>query len=382
MDIQIIDGGVTEPGMTVIKVIGAGGGGGNAVNRMIENGVQGVTFIAANTDVQVLNKNKASLKLPIGKNLTRGLGAGGKPDVGQMAAEEDRDIIANAIRGADMVFVTAGMGGGTGTGAAPVIAQIAKENHALTVGVVTKPFGFEGRQKMLLAEEGIKKLRESVDALIVTPNQNLFNIIDKRTTTEEAFLMADDILRQGVEGIATLITQPGIINVDFADIKTVMEENGEARMGIGISEGEGRAESAASKALDNPLLENSSIEGAKHVLVNISSGEDGITMFEYQEVMEYITRNTSDDCHIIIGQSINPLLEDKLQVTFVATGFETEEMKLAAQKIRSNRAMGLGSGVVWPLTGAGSTNDLFSSEDLRIPAYLRKQRKMEEAGVR
>jgi cell division protein FtsZ len=330
-NIQVFDGIVSEMGPTIIKVIGAGGGGSNAINRMIECGVQQVQFIAANTDVQALNKCKAPVKLPIGSKLTSGLGAGGKPKIGEEAAQEDRDMIANALKGARMVFVTTGMGGGTGTGAAPVIAEIARENGALTVGVVTKPFAFEGQYKMQLAEEGIAKMRSAVDTLIVIPNQHLMKIVDKKTPIKEAFKMADDVLRQGVQGISEIITNLGDMNLDFADVETTMKDQGYALMGIGFSSGEDRAEKAAAAAIENPLLEDNSIEGAKHILVNVSGGDD-ITLLEYEKVMTYITKNADPAAHIIIGQSIDASLGDKIQVTVIATGFANKMIKMEEQE--------------------------------------------------
>jgi cell division protein FtsZ len=323
MNIEVTDEHVMDPGPTVIKVIGAGGGGSNAVNRMIECGVQRVQFIAANTDVQALNQCKAPLKLALGSKRTGGLGAGGKPEVGEEAANEDREMIANALKGADMVFVTAGMGGGTGTGSAPVIADVAREMGALTVGVVTKPFAFEGRYKMRLAEEGIAKMREAVDTLIVIPNEHLFRVVDPKTSIKDAFLIADDVLRQGVQGISDLITIKGIINIDFADVRTTMKDQGDALMGIGIGTGNGRAEEAAIAAVENPLLEDITLEGAQHILVHISGGED-VSLTEFQEVVNIISKNADPDAMIIIGNSVDTNLEDKLQVTVIATGFQNE----------------------------------------------------------
>ncbi|GHV17486.1 cell division protein FtsZ [Spirochaetia bacterium] len=318
--VEVNEGQVPESGSTIIKVIGAGGGGSNAVTRMIDCGLQRVQFIAANTDLQALNHCKAPVKLPLGSKLTSGLGAGGKPDVGEKAAMEDRETIANALKGADMVFVTAGMGGGTGTGSAPVIAQVARETGALTVGVVTKPFGFEGRYKMRLAEEGIAKLRESVDTLIVIPNEHLMKIVDRKTPIKAAFGLADDVLRQGVQGIADIITMKGDINIDFADVKTTMKDQGDAMMGIGIGTGDGRAEEAAAAAVENPLLEDCTIEGAKHILVNVLGGED-ISLTEYQEVVDYITRNADPEALVICGLSVDATMGEKVQVTVIATGF-------------------------------------------------------------
>jgi cell division protein FtsZ len=384
MNIEILES--SNPGLTCIKVIGAGGGGSNAINRMIECGLQQVQFIAANTDVQALNQCRAQTKLPIGSKLTSGLGAGGKPDVGERAAEEDREMIANALKGADMVFVTAGMGGGTGTGSAPVIAQVARELGALTVGVVTKPFAFEGRFKMRLAEEGIAKMREAVDTLIVIPNEHLMKIVSKTTPIMEAFRMADDVLRQGVQGIADLITIKGTINIDFADVETTMKDMGDALMGVGIGAGDGRAEEAATNAIDNPLLEDSSIDGAKRILVNVSGGED-VSLIEYKEVLDYITRNADPDAMIIIGSAIDASLENKMQVTVIATGFQTETARIqaagkAAENERNDKNVFIGFNEWEKLTerpGAEprSTGDFLSQrnyreDDSEVPAVIRK----------
>jgi cell division protein FtsZ len=326
-NIQVFDGMAADMAPTIIMVIGTGGAGSNAVDRMIECGVQQVHFVAANTDVQALNKCKAPVKLAIGSNLTSGLGAGGKPDVGERAAEEDREMIAGALKGARMVFVAAGMGGGTGTGSSPVIARIARENGALTVGVVTKPFAFEGHYKMKLAEEGIAKLKSEVDTLIVIPNQHLLDVVDKKTSIKEAFRKADDVLRQGVQGISELITNLGDVNLDFADVETTMKDQGDAVMGIGVGSGDGRAEQAAAEAIGNPLLEDNSIEGAKHILVNVSGSED-MGLKEYEEVMNYITKNADPDAHIIIGQTMDTSLGDRIQVTVIATGFLNDRNKI------------------------------------------------------
>jgi cell division protein FtsZ len=295
--------------------------------------VQNVQFIAANTDLQVLNLSMAGVKLPIGSKLTAGLGAGGKPEVGEKAAMEDREMIANALKGADMVFVTAGMGGGTGTGAAPVIASIARELGALTVGVVTKPFDFEGRYKMRLADEGIAKMREAVDTLIVIPNQHLLKIVERKTPIKEAFLIADDVLRQGVQGISDLITVPGIINIDFADVRTTMKEQGDALMGIGLGSGDNRAVDAATNAINNPLLEDCRIEGAQRILINVTGGED-LSLTEFQEVVSIITANADKDALIIAGNAMDPDMTDKIKVTVIATGFRND----AAQAAKKNAA--------------------------------------------
>jgi cell division protein FtsZ len=304
-----------------IVVIGVGGGGNNAVNRMIEDNLNGVDFIAVNTDVQALQCSKASVKIQIGEKLTRGLGAGANPEVGLKAAEESKEELAEAIKGADMVFVTAGMGGGTGTGAAPVITNISKEMGILTVGVVTKPFDFEGRVRMKNAEYGIESLKKSVDTLIVIPNQKLLSIIDRRTTVKDAFKKADEILQQGVQGISDLIYTPGIINLDFADVETVMSSKGIAHIGIGRATGDNKSEEAARMAISSPLLETT-IDGAKHILINIS-GDSNMSMFEANDAIQLIQEATGNDSNIIYGQIIDDSLEDELVVTVIATGFES-----------------------------------------------------------
>lgn len=310
--------------LAVIKVIGVGGGGNNAVNRMIEHGVQGVEFIAVNTDAQALKLSEAEVKLQIGAKLTRGLGAGANPDVGKKAAEESREQIEEALRGADMVFVTAGMGGGTGTGAAPVIAQIAKDLGALTVGVVTRPFTFEGRKRQTQAIGGIAAMKEAVDTLIVIPNDKLLEIVDKNTPMLEAFREADNVLRQGVQGISDLIAVPGLINLDFADVKTIMSNKGSALMGIGMSTGENRAAEAAKKAISSPLLETS-IDGAKGVLMNITGGSN-LSLFEVQEAADIVASASDEDVNMIFGSVINDDLKDEILVTVIATGFSEEQL--------------------------------------------------------
>ncbi len=306
---------------TIIKVIGVGGGGGNAVNRMIANGLKKVSFVALNTDVQALQRSNAQTRIAIGKELTGGLGAGGQPEVGEKAALESKEEIKKEIENSDMVFITAGMGGGTGTGAAPVVAEIAKGCNALTVAVVTTPFTFEGRKKLQLAEQGIEKLRKSVDTLIIIPNQHLLNVVEQNTPIKKAFLLADSALLQAVQGISDLITEPGEINIDFADVKTVMKGKGDALIGLGFGEGTDRAVEAAKQSINNPLLENASIEGAKAVLVNIAGG-DNLTLQEYQDVVELITKNVDEEALITAGQSYNPALGERIRVTVVATGFE------------------------------------------------------------
>jgi cell division protein FtsZ len=318
MDFTLVGEKTANP--TVIKVIGAGGGGSNAVNRMIAAGVGGVEFIVVNTDLQALHSSNAPVKLGIGSKLTGGLGAGGRPEVGEKAAEEDKETLANVLKGADMVFITAGMGGGTGTGAAPVIAKIAKEQGSLTVGVVTKPFNFEGKIKMQLAEEGIAKLREQVDTLIIIPNQHLLKIVDKKTPIKRAFIMADDILRQGVQGISDVITTSGEVNCDFADVRSCMEGKGDAILGIGEGRGENRAVDAASHAIDNPLLVDSHIDGAKNILINITGGED-LTLTETEEIINTITSAADPNVMFKYGTVIDPSLDDQVKVTVIATGF-------------------------------------------------------------
>ncbi len=304
-----------------IKVIGVGGGGGNAVNRMIATQVRGVQFISANTDLQTLRRSSAPLKLQLGESLTRGLGAGGDPEIGRKSALEDTERILEILDGADMVFLTAGLGGGTGTGAVPIIASLAAEIGALTVAVVTKPFGFEGRRRMQLAERGVEELRGSVDTLITIPNERLLNFVDRGTPLAEAFLIADDVLRQAVQGISDLITIPGEINVDFADVKTIMTGMGMALMGTGIAKGENRALEAAQRAISSPLLEETSIEGARGVLLNISGGRD-LTLHEVDEAARIISAAVDPEANIITGMVIDPEMSDEMKVTVIATGFE------------------------------------------------------------
>jgi cell division protein FtsZ len=312
---------------TVIMAVGVGGAGSNVVNRMLEWDLGGIIFIAANTDLQALNENKAKIKLPIGSKLTSGLGAGGKPEVGEKAAQEDRDLIAKTLKGANMVFVTAGMGGGTGTGAAPVIAQVARECGALTVGVVSKPFDFEGRFKMRLAEEGIAKMREAVDTLIVIQNQKLLSLVEKRTPIKEAFRKVDDILRHGIQGISDLILKVGLINIDFADVESTMGGQGDALMGIGLATGDNRAKEAALQAIENPLLEGTTIEGARRLLINVSGGEN-LALAELEEVVSVISEKADPDVETISGAVQNNELGEKLQVTVIATGFQKKPIAI------------------------------------------------------
>ncbi|WP_391557135.1 cell division protein FtsZ [Robertmurraya sp.] len=306
-----------------IKVIGVGGGGNNAVNRMIEDGVQGVEFIAVNTDAQALNMSKAEVTMQIGGTLTRGLGAGANPEIGRKAVEESSQQIRDALQGADMVFVTAGMGGGTGTGAAPAIAHIARELGALTIGVVTRPFTFEGRKRAQNAASGIEEMKKAVNTLIIIPNERLLQIVDKKTPMIEAFREADNVLRQGVQGISDLIAVPGLINLDFADVKTIMSNKGTALMGIGVASGEDRAAEAAKKAISSPLLETS-INGAKGVLMNITGGMN-LSLYEVQEAADIVAAATDDQLNMIFGSVINENLNEEIMVTVIATGFDHDE---------------------------------------------------------
>lgn len=302
-----------------IKVIGVGGGGSNAVNRMIDSGLQGVDFLVANTETQALDNSKADIKIQLGEKLTKGLGAGANPQVGEEAAQESREEITKALQGSDMVFVTAGMGGGTGTGAAPIVAECAREIGALTVGVVTKPFTFEGKRRRTQADKGVEMLTSKVDTIIVIPNDKLLQVVDKKTPLNEAFRTADDVLRQGIKGISDLITVPGLINLDFADVKTIMTNQGEALMGIGVGEGENRAVDAAKMAINSPLLETS-IEGAKGILLNITGSSD-LSLFEINEAAEIISEAADPEANIIFGSVIDENLGDRVQITVVATGF-------------------------------------------------------------
>ncbi|MDR1507160.1 MAG: cell division protein FtsZ [Treponema sp.] len=376
MNIQVIDESVSNSRSTIIKVVGAGGGGCNAVNRMIECGLSGVDFIAVNTDQQVLNQCRAETKLPIGSKLTQGLGAGGDPLVGEKAALEDRDMIANAVKGAHMVFVTAGMGGGTGTGAAPIIAQVARENGALTVGVVTKPFEIEGDYRMCIAGEGIDKMREAVDSLIVIQNERLFEVMDKKATMKDAFLKADEILHQGVQSISDLILETGLINVDFADVKKTMCGQGDALMGIGVGEGDNGAEEAAIRAVDNPLLDDTTIEGAKRLLVNVSGSEE-LGMAEFRNAIRIVKEKADPSVQLKPGLVINPLLGKKVMVTVIATGFQPKTIKMEQPGDSSNEVISIGEWKnITNRSAAGKTEFLtlrknYSEDDLDVPAIMR-----------
>ncbi|MBZ4672660.1 cell division protein FtsZ [Deferribacteraceae bacterium V6Fe1] len=364
----------------VIKVIGVGGAGGNAINNMIKSGIEGVEFISANTDAQALSKNLAPVKIQLGTNLTKGLGAGGNPEVGRKAAVEDAESIEDALRGADLVFVTAGMGGGTGTGAAAVIASIAKDMGALTVAVVSKPFYWEGKRRNEFAEQGLKFLKEHVDTFIAVPNDRLLDIIDKNTSFTEAFRIADDVLRQGVQGISDTINSEGYINVDFADVRAIMESKGMALMGIGQASGENRDIEAAKKALMSPLLADANIKGAEGILINITGGQD-VTMYEIQNIAQYIYENSGEDAAIYKGVVIDDKYQGQIKVTVVATGLgrvketqktvkmdeyiknTTPEASKIIKKVQSIRNIDRGL----------KTLDDFDEEEFEIPTYIRKQ---------
>ena len=339
----------------VIKVIGVGGGGGNAVNRMISSQLKGVEFVAVNTDAQALSMSKAEERIQIGANITKGLGAGADPAIGEQAAEESREEIAERLKGADMVFITAGMGGGTGTGAAPIIAESARDLGALTVGVVTKPFSFEGRKRMSQAVAGIAELETQVDTLITIPNDRLLQVVEKKTSIMEAFRIADDVLRQGVQGISDLIAVPGLINLDFADVRTIMLNRGSALMGIGVASGDERAVDAARMAISSPLLETS-IDGATGVLLNIT-GDENLGLFEVNEAAEIIFEASDPNANIIFGAVIDENLQDKIRVTVIATGF--------APARQSRREEPLDELTIRPLA---------SDDGLDIPEFLRKRR--------
>ncbi|NCZ62228.1 MAG: cell division protein FtsZ, partial [Cellvibrionales bacterium] len=316
----------SAPQSAVIKVVGVGGGGGNAVRHMIENHVDGVDFICANTDSQALSDIEAKTVLQLGTGITKGLGAGANPDIGRAAAMEDRDRIADALHGADMVFVTAGMGGGTGTGGAPIVAEVAREMGILTVAVVTRPFSFEGKKRSKIADEGLRELQQHCDSLITVPNEKLLEVLGKNTSLLDAFREANDVLLGAVQGIADLIIRPGMINVDFADVKTVMSEMGSAMMGTGTATGEGRAREAAERAINSPLLDDIDLSGAKGLLVNITAGLD-LSLGEFSEVGEAIEEIACDDATVVIGTVIDPTMTDELKVTVVATGLGVEQSR-------------------------------------------------------
>ena len=364
-----------------IKVVGVGGGGNNAVNRMIEEGLEGVEFIALNTDAQALQYSNAGITMQIGSILTRGLGAGANPEVGKLAVEESRSQIEEVLEGADMVFVTAGMGGGTGTGAAPAVARIARELGALTIGIVTRPFTFEGRKRSRNADSGIEAMRKSVDTLIIIPNDRLLGVVDKKTPMLEAFREADNVLRQGVQGISDLIAVPGLINLDFADVKTIMCNQGTALMGIGIAEGEGRAVEAVKQAISSPLLETS-IDGAQGVIMNITGGSD-LSLYEVQEAADIVTSMTDEELNMIFGSIINENLKNKIIVTVIATGFEKQEeptLNMPTRPSKERRTHSLierHHTISQPQKRQESVQkDRQSKEDLfAVPTFLRNRRR-------
>ena len=355
-------------GTATIKVIGVGGAGNNAVNRMVESGIRGVEFISVNTDRQALQESKAGTKIQIGEKITRGLGAGANPDIGAQSAEESKSEIAEVLRGADMVFVTAGMGGGTGTGAAPIVAAAAKEMGILTIGVVTKPFTFEGKKRLSQAERGIESLKGKVDTLVVIPNDKLLQIIDRKTSIVDAFKMADDVLRQGVQGISDLIAVPGLVNLDFADVKTIMLNTGMAHMGIGRASGENRAEDAAKQAIQSPLLETS-IEGARGVIINITGGDE-LGLHEVNTAAELVQRSVDPEANIIFGAVIDESMGDEISITVIATGFE-KDLPIStigvAEKV--NRAWDKKINSI-----PTNTESTSNSSDLDIPSFLRNKK--------
>ena len=349
--------------LAVIKVVGVGGGGTNAVNRMVDAGLSGVEFIAVNTDAQALLMADADIKIQVGATATRGLGAGADPAIGLAAAQESRDELKEALKGADMVFITAGEGGGTGTGGAPVVAELGQELGALTVGVVTRPFAFEGRKRGDQAERGIDELRDRVDTLIVIENDRLLQVVERQTSVVEAFGMADDILRQGVQGITDLITEPGLVNLDFADVRTIMRDAGSALMGIGRASGENRAAEAARTAVSSPLLE-ASIEGATGILLNITGGSD-IGLFEVNEAAEVVTGAADQNANVIFGAVIDAGLREEVQVTVIATGFGGQSRRRARRTERPLEA---------PLPATASTEGFDVSQDvLEVPSFLRDE---------
>ncbi len=355
-------------GTATIKVIGVGGAGNNAVNRMVESGIRGVEFISVNTDRQALQESKAGTKIQIGEKITRGLGAGANPDIGAQSAEENKSEIAEVLRGADMVFVTAGMGGGTGTGAAPIVAAAAKEMGILTIGVVTKPFTFEGKKRLSQAERGIESLKGKVDTLVVIPNDKLLQIIDRKTSIVDAFKMADDVLRQGVQGISDLIAVPGLVNLDFADVKTIMLNTGMAHMGVGRASGENRAEDAAKQAIQSPMLE-SSIEGARGVIINITGGND-LGLHEVNTAAELVQRSVDPEANIIFGAVIDESMGDEISITVIATGFEKESPITTigvADKVTKAWDKKINS-------IPSSTESTSNNNDLDIPSFLRKNK--------
>ncbi|MBD0370636.1 MAG: cell division protein FtsZ [Pyrinomonadaceae bacterium] len=357
-----------------IKVVGVGGGGGNAVNRMIEAGIEGIEFLVANTDLQALKRSRAPIKIQLGSRLTKGLGAGADPSIGREAALEDTEKIIEVLEGADMVFVTTGLGGGTGTGGAPIIASLATELNALTVAVVTKPFHFEGRRRMQQAEQGLRELRESVDTVITIPNERLLHTVERNVSLADSFKVADDVLRQAVQGISDLITVPGLINLDFADVKAIMAGMGLALMGAGRASGEHRAMEATQQAISSPLLEEATIEGAKGVLINITGGPD-LTLYEVNEASSIIREAADDDANIIFGAVIDDAMRDEMKITVIATGFD----KVMAD-VGTTTAPGTGMPVPPPRYTRTAGDDparpitgTQRPDDLEIPTFIRKK---------
>jgi len=360
-----------------IKVVGVGGGGCNAVDRMIDEGLQGVDFVAVNTDAQALMLSKAPIRVRIGEKLTRGLGSGGDPEVGRKATEESAEELYNVLKGSDMVFITAGMGGGTGTGGAPTVAQIAKEVGSLTIGVVTRPFSFEGSRRIQSAEGGITRLKEQADTLIVIPNDRLLQIVDKRANLQTAFRMADDVLRQGVQGISELITVPGLINLDFADVRTIMSEGGAALMAVGAAKGEDAARNAAEQAISSQLLDIT-IDGARGILFNVTGGPD-LTLFDVNQAAAIIKETAHPDVNLIFGAVIDPNMKDAVRITVIATGFERTGMprKLAVQPVVSETRNMIEQQPVSVSANRPPARDFqprsFNTEDLDIPTFLRNR---------
>jgi cell division protein FtsZ len=368
MDIQAVE---SVENFARIKVLGVGGGGSNAVNRMIEEGLQGVEFVAINTDAQALMLSNAPQRVRIGEKLTKGLGSGGHPETGCKAAEESEDELYEVLRGADMVFLTAGMGGGTGTGATPVVAKIARELGALTIGVVTRPFTFEGSRRRKVAEEGIAQLKEEVDTLIVIPNDRLLQIVEKRVTLQDAFGVADDVLRQGIQGISELITVPGLINLDFADVRTIMAEGGAALMAIGHGEGENKATEAAEQAIASSLLDVT-IDGAQGILFNVTGGPD-LTLFDVNEAAEIIRKTADPEANIIFGAVIDESMNEEIHITVIATGFDasTQQRSAVFRQIASRAAEPKVARRTVPV--AEFPTRVMDPENLDIPSFLRKR---------
>jgi len=355
-----------------IKVIGIGGGGGNAVNRMIESGIEGIEFLVANTDLQALKRSRAPIKIQLGSRLTKGLGAGADPGVGREAALEDTDKIIEVLEGADMVFVTTGLGGGTGTGAAPIIASLATELDALTVAVVTKPFHFEGKRRMQQADQGLRELRECVDTVITIPNERLLHTVDRGVSLADSFRVADDVMRQAVQGISDLITVPGLINLDFADVKSIMQGMGMALMGAGRATGENRAIEATQQAISSPLLEEATIQGAKGVLMNITGGPD-LTLFEVNAASSIIRESADDDANIIFGAVIDETLTNEMRITVIATGFDRESVALATSASTTVMPAPAPRFVTRPQDDLPRPMMGARADDLDVPTFIRKK---------